>query len=68
MIKNDINVDTSNLPVPNGALIRKTDDIFYFIHWNEAGLWDLYEIGTSPCANAHRTGFWPCVAAKRRGS
>jgi len=46
MIKNDINVDTSNLPVPNGALIRKTDDIFYFIHWNEAGLWDLYEIGS----------------------
>ena len=44
MIKNDLDVDTSNLPVPNGALIRKTDDIFYFIHWNEAGLWDLYEI------------------------
>ena len=26
MIKNDIDVDTSNLPVPNGALIRKTDE------------------------------------------
>ena len=56
MIKNDIEVDTSKLPVPNGALIRKTDDMFYFIHWNEAGLWDLYEIGRAGIVTGKQIG------------
>ena len=37
-------VDTSTLPVPNGALIRKDDHTFYFYSWDEHGLWELFEV------------------------
>lgn len=37
-------IDVTGLPVPNSALIRKDDNMFYLLNWNAAGLWDLYEI------------------------